>query len=270
MAQAAHDPAGRQPWIPSIGQSWQIVLNAPLKINPSNPEITPDVDIYTIDLFDNSAATVAALHKLGKKVIAYFSAGTYEEWRPDAKKFDKADLGKPMDDWPGERWLNLKSEGVREIMNHRIRLAAEKGFDAVDPDNVDGYSNKNGLGLKKADSVSFITFLSHTARAYNLSIGLKNAGEIIPDVLPLVDFQVNEECVKYKEAETFEAFIKAGKAVLHIEYPKGAPKSVSQKSKDAVFKAKGAERFTSILKTMDLCGWVEYRDGKQYTTKTKK
>jgi hypothetical protein len=139
MAQAAHDPAGRQPWIPSIGQSWQIVLNAPIKINPSNPEITPDVDIYTIDLFDNSAATVAALHKLGKKVIAYFSAGTYEEWRPDAKKFDKADLGKPMDDWPGERWLNLKSEGVREIMRERIRLAADKGFDAVDPDNVDGY-----------------------------------------------------------------------------------------------------------------------------------
>jgi hypothetical protein len=88
--------------------------------------------------------------------------------------------------------------------------------------------------------------------------------------LSLVDFQVNEECVKYKEVQTFEAFIKAGKVVFHIEYPKGAPKSVNQKSRDAVFKAKGAERFTSVLKTMELCGWVEYRDGKQYTTKTAK
>lgn len=131
-------------------------------------------------------------------------------------------------------------------------------------------SNKNGLGLKKSDSIDFIKFLSLEARKHNLSIGLKNAGEIIPDVLPLVDFQVNEECVKYKEVQTFNTFIKAGKAVFHIEYPKGAPKSVSQKSKDAVFNAKGAEMFATVLKTMDLCGWVEYRDEKQYITKTTK
>lgn len=129
----------KTPWIPAIGESWQIVLNAPLKIDPKKPVVTPDVNVYTIDLFDNSAQTVAALHKLNKKVIAYFSAGTYEEWRGDANKFAKTDLGKPMDDWPGERWLSLKSKNVREIMAQRIKLAAEKGFDAIDPDNVDGY-----------------------------------------------------------------------------------------------------------------------------------
>ncbi|KAH8171168.1 glycoside-hydrolase family [Sarocladium implicatum] len=262
-------PNAKSPWIPAIGESWQIVLNAPLKIDPKTPSVTPDVNVYTIDLFDNSAQTVAALHKLNKKVVAYFSAGTYEEWRSDANKFKKDDLGKPMEDWEGERWLNLKSKNVRDIMAQRIKLAKEKGFDAIDPDNVDGYNNKNGLGLKKADSVDFIKYLSHQARAQGLGIGLKNAGEIIPDVLPLVDFQVNEECVKYNECQTFEAFIKAGKAVFHIEYPKGAPGKVSKKDKDKVFGAKGAARFTTLLKTMDLDGWVEYRDGKQYKTKTK-
>lgn len=129
----------KTPWVPAVGTSWQIVLNTSLQIDPKNPSVAPDVEVFDIDIFDNSAETVAALHSLNKKVIGYFSAGTFEEWRPDAANFSKADLGKAMDDWPGERWLNLKSQNVRNIMAQRIKLAADKGFDAIDPDNVDGY-----------------------------------------------------------------------------------------------------------------------------------
>ncbi|KAF7557129.1 hypothetical protein G7Z17_g889 [Cylindrodendrum hubeiense] len=270
-AQAPYNnyPAGSQrPWVPAVGISWQIVLNAPLHIDPRQPSVTPDVEVYDIDLFDNSPETVASLHSLGKKVICYFSAGTYEEWRPDASQFPKADLGKAMDDWPGERWLNLKSETVRAIMAQRIKLAAEKGFDAIDPDNVDGYSNKNGLGLKKADSIDFIKFLSREASKYGMSIGLKNAGEIIRDVIDVVDFQVNEECVKYNEGQTFSAFIRANKAVFHIEYPRGAPGSVSAKSRTSISNAKGTENFSTLLKTMDLDGWVQFCDGQEFKTRT--
>ncbi|KAM0326321.1 hypothetical protein ACHAQA_006921 [Verticillium albo-atrum] len=257
-----------KPWVPAVGTSWQIVLNAPLQIDPKKPSVTPDVEVFNIDLFDNSAQTIASLHKLKKKVICYFSAGTYEEWRPDAKKFVKADFGKAMEDWPGERWLNLKSKNVRDIMAKRIKLAAEKGCDGIDPDNVDGYSNNNGIGLKKADSIDFVKFLSREARKYGLSIGLKNAGEIIPDVINVVDFQVNEQCVKYNEGQTFEAFIKAGKAVFHIEYPDGAPGGVSSKARASIYAAKGTEKFSTLLKSMDLDGWVQMRDGRQFTTKT--
>ncbi|EGY21305.1 hypothetical protein VD0002_g7944 [Verticillium dahliae] len=260
--------AAKKPWVPAIGTTWQIVLNAPLKIDPKKPVVTPDVAVYDIDLFDNTAETIAALHKLNKKVICYFSAGTYEEWRPDAKKFAKADFGKPMDDWPGERWLQIKNTNVRNIMAQRIKLAAEKGCDAIDPDNVDGYSNNNGIGLTKADTIDFVKFLSSEARKYGLSIALKNAGEIIPQVIKFVDFQVNEQCVKYNEASTFAAFIKAGKAVFHIEYPDGAPGSVSSKARSSIYAAPGTEKFSTLIKTMDLDGWVQMRDGKQYTTKT--
>ncbi|KAH7127979.1 endo alpha-1,4 polygalactosaminidase precursor [Dactylonectria estremocensis] len=249
------DPeAPQQPWIPAVGTSWQIVLKEPLQIDPAQPAISPDVEVYVIDLFDNSAETIAALHSLGKKVICYFSAGTYEEWRPDASEFAKADLGKAMDDWPGERWLDLKSENVRNIMAKRIKLAAEKGCDAIDPDNVDGYDNKNGLGLKKADSIDFMKFLSFEASKYGLSIGLKNAGEIIDDVIDDVHFQVNEECVKYNEGRTFARFIKAGKAVFHIEA--------------TISNAKGTDNFSTVLKKMDLDGWVQFCDGQEFTTKT--
>jgi hypothetical protein len=116
------------------------VLKSPLKFgrDSEEPSIQPDVDVYDIDVFDNSAETIAKLHRLGKKVIGYFSAGTYEKWRPDSRQFGKADLGKPMDDWD-ERWVDVRSGNVRAIMAKRIQLAAEKGCDAIDPDNVDGY-----------------------------------------------------------------------------------------------------------------------------------
>lgn len=129
----------QRPWVPAVGTSWQIVLNSSLDIDPRHPSVTPDVEVFNIDLFDNSAQTIAALHSLNKKVICYFSAGTFEEWRPDASEFAKSDLGKAMDDWPGEKWLDLRSENVRSIMARRIKLAAEKGCDGIDPDNVDGY-----------------------------------------------------------------------------------------------------------------------------------
>lgn len=125
------------------------------------------------------------------------------------------------------------------------------------------------MGLTKADSIEYVRFLACEARKYGLSTGLKNSGEIIPNVLDIVDFQVNEECVKYKEGRTFEAFIKAGKAVFHIEYPKGAPGSVSAKARESISMAKGTERFSTVLKTDTLDGWVQFCDGQQYRTSLK-
>ena len=43
--------------------------------------------MYDIDLFETSAATVAALHAESRKVICYVNAGGWENWRPDAALF---------------------------------------------------------------------------------------------------------------------------------------------------------------------------------------
>jgi hypothetical protein len=123
-------------WIPKVNETWQIILSHPPVVSDS---VTPDVDIFDVDLFDTSSSTIAQLHKLGKKVICYFSAGSYESWRSDAKDFKDGDLGHNLDDWPGEKWLRLGSQNVRDIMKKRIGMAKQKGCDGVDPDNVDGY-----------------------------------------------------------------------------------------------------------------------------------
>ena len=166
------------------------MLQKPVDVSSA---ITPQVDVYDIDLFTNPQSTIQALQKAGMKVICYFSAGSYEPDRPDSGDFLAADKGKELDGWPGEYWLNLNSTNVRQIMVKRIQLAAQKGCDAVDPDNVDGYSNDNGLDLTQQDSIDFIQFLAGHARNLSLAIGLKNAGDIVQNVLPVVQFSVNEQ-----------------------------------------------------------------------------
>jgi hypothetical protein len=141
---ATEDADAFRLWKPRIGDSWQIVLSKPLALDPKAPSITPNKAIFDIDLFDNTKngtdrSKIDALHRLGKRVICYFSAGTFEPWRPDADKFPEQDKGNPLKDWPSERWVNTKSKAIRDIMVSRIYIAGKMGCDAIDPDNMDGY-----------------------------------------------------------------------------------------------------------------------------------
>lgn len=126
-------------WQPAVKSTWQIVLQDPIMISSDNTTTDPDVEIFDIDLFENSNATISLLKGLGKKVICYFSGGSYEPNRPDSSQFASADIGKALDGWPDEKWVDIRSDNIRTIMANRIALASEKGCDAVDPDNVDGY-----------------------------------------------------------------------------------------------------------------------------------
>lgn len=131
-------PRRREKWKPEVGASWQIILRYSLDLTEDS-DLTPDVDVYDLDLYSNDAAVFSELRRRGKRVICYFSAGSYEHYRPDSGEFEEDDMGEELDGWPGERWLNISSPGIRDIMAKRIKLAAEKGCDAIDPDNVDGY-----------------------------------------------------------------------------------------------------------------------------------
>ncbi|RSH76794.1 uncharacterized protein EHS24_005372 [Apiotrichum porosum] len=258
-------------WAPQVGVSWQIVLSQSVKVDAGSTMITPNVDVYVLDLFDTKRETIDRLRRVGKNVVCYFSAGSWEDWREDASDYHTADLGNNLDGWAGERWVNVSAESVRSVMRNRIKLAAEKGCDGIDPDNVDGYENNNGLRLSSQDAVNFVKFLADEARKYNIATGLKNAGYIIHKVLDSVHFSVNEQCVEFSECKTFAPFIKAGKPVFHIEYPEGAP-SVSSSERTQICSATGAatgtDKFSTVLKKMNLDGWVQYCTGQSVTTPT--
>ncbi|KAI9374747.1 glycoside hydrolase superfamily [Aspergillus egyptiacus] len=246
---------GENIWQPAVGTSWQIVLRHALN------DTSPDVEVYDIDLFDNDKETIEELHALGRKVICYFSAGTYEDWREDAAEFSEDDIGDDLDEWEGESWIDPNSETIREIMRSRLDMAVQKGCDGVDPDNVDGYDNDNGLGLTEEDSVEYMRFLAKEARERNLAIGLKNAGAIIPRVIGEMQWSVNEQCAQYNECDVYAAFIKVGKPVFHIEYPKGAETNnevtVLGERKAEACQFTDSSEFSTLIKNMDLDNWFQ-------------
>ncbi len=197
-------------WRPKPGTSWQWQLQGKL-------DTSFKVDAYDLDLFDTSAATIAKLHNRGTKVICYFSAGSYEAWRPDAAKIPKAARGKKLQGWD-ESWLDVRSKGVKAVMRARLALASKKGCDAVEPDNVDGYSHKTGFALTASDSLRYSMFLAREAHARGLSVALKNNLEQVKVLEPYFDFAINEECHAWRECAKLQPFIKARKAVLGVEY----------------------------------------------------
>jgi hypothetical protein len=152
-------------------------------------------------------------------VVCYVNAGAYEAWRPDAPKFPRDVIGTPLADWRGEAWLDIRRLDVLEpIMAARLDLCRDKGFDAVDPDNVDGYRQDTGFPLTADDQLRFNRTIARLAHERSLGVGLKNDLEQVEELVADFDFAVNESCVDQGECELLRPFVDAGKAVLHVEY----------------------------------------------------
>jgi hypothetical protein len=211
-----------------LRESWQIQLSSP----PRAPFL--HVGMYEVDGFDTPASTVTALHHSfpGRFVVCYIDAGTWENWRPDASAFPKQLLGRADVGWQGERWLDIArfQAALARIMQARTEMCRRKGFDAVDFDNIDGYSNDTGFALTAADQFAYDSFLADTAHQLGLAVALKNDVPQIRELLPYFDFAVDEQCFQYADCLTAQnngqpglnAFVAAGKPVFDIEYRPGS------------------------------------------------
>ncbi|MGW4473318.1 endo alpha-1,4 polygalactosaminidase [Nonomuraea sp. NPDC004354] len=235
-------------WKPALDTSWQWQLSSV----PKEPFL--NVTMYDIDGFNATAATVRRLHetRAGRKVVCYVSAGTYEDWRPDAGRFPAAILGANLDEWPGERWLDIRQyEGeLGTIMRSRLDMCKAKGFDAVEFDNLDAYTNDSGFPLTAAHQIEYNAWLANEAHARGLSAGLKNDIAQIPQLLPYFDWALNEQCWQYDECTTaqnggygYDQFVRAGKAVFTVEYELAAKAFCARSN---------AQNFNSLRKKYEL------------------
>lgn len=204
--------AGPEFWRPSAGATFQIQLQGDV-------DLSYDATVYDVDMFDTPSSVVSELHDMGRQAVCYVSAGSYERWRPDADDFPRKVLGNGLAGWPGERWLDIrKLRLLRPIMQARLRMCADKGFDGIDFDNVDGFTNETGFSLTRRDQIRYLRFLSRAAHARGLAAGMKNLPQLAREMEPRFQFAVNEQCFRYDECEEYLAFIEAGKPVFNIEY----------------------------------------------------
>jgi hypothetical protein len=200
-------------WHPAQKVSWQWQLH-----NPPTVAALMQVKMYDVDGFDASKTLIAAMHARGIKAVCYVSAGSWENWRPDAGDFPTADLGK-SNGWPGERWLDIRDlAGLGPIMSARLDICDHKGFDAVEFDNVDGYQNGTGFPLTGGDQLRFDVFLANEAHARGMSAFLKNDLDQVRTLLPYFDAELNEQCFQYAECGKILPFVDAGKPVFSVEY----------------------------------------------------
>ena len=233
-------PQARQRWQPEPGVDWQWQLSGRVV------DLGVDAPVYDIDGFEQDAKTVTALHRKGRKVICYLSTGAWEDFRPDADEFPASVRGR-SNGWEGEWWLDIRRTDILEpLMEARIAMCAKKGFDAVEPDNMDGYLNETGFPLTAQDQLRYNRLIADIAHRHGLAVGLKNDLAQIPQLVDDFDFAVNEQCAQYDECETLSPFIEAGKAVFHAEYEVPV----------ADFCAESRRlRLSSLLKKYELGAW---------------
>jgi hypothetical protein len=98
--------------------------------------------------------------------------------------------------------------------------------------------------------------MGREAAKYGMAIGLKNSLDIIPSVIDIVQFAVNEECVSNNECNRYDSFLAAGKPVFHIEYG-----SSSSLSSFCLQGTSNANQFSTIVKHLALDFWALYCDG---------
>jgi hypothetical protein len=227
-------------WHPTPGTSWQIQFSG-------TPDLSLDVQMYDLDLFDTPTDAISQLHNQGRKVVCYFSAGSWENWRPDANLFPSEILGNDLEGWAGEKWLDIRRLDILEsIMGARLDQAVQKGCDGVDPDNVDGYTNNPGFPLTYQDQIAYNTWIANQTHARNLAVGLKNDLDQINDLGSSFDWALNEQCFQYNECSLLAPFIQNGKPVFGIEY----------QGKPAVFCPQAdAMNFDTVKKHLNLDAW---------------
>ncbi|MEJ2621170.1 MAG: endo alpha-1,4 polygalactosaminidase [Candidatus Thiodiazotropha sp.] len=226
---------------PTVNTTWAWQLQGTLNTSYS-------VDLYDIDLFDTSAEEIANLQASGKRVLCYFSAGSYEAWRPDATEFDANDLGNNLDGWPDERWLDIRSYSVYTIMLQRLDLAVTKGCDGIEADNVTVFEEPDtGITANADDQLAFNRNLFNAAHQRGLTVALKNDLDQINEMIDYVDLIINEQCHQFNECDLLTPFITAGKPVLNAEY-----QSTYQDNPNPLCAESRAVDFRTLILSIDL------------------
>jgi hypothetical protein len=107
------------------------------------------------------------------------------------------------------------------------------------------------------DSINFMRWLTARAQTHKLAVGLKNSAAILPNVLPAVQFIVQEQCVQFSECNKYATSITAGKPVFHIEYPSEVKVEIAEQFCKQSGAAQGAAGFSTVIKRFNLDGWVQ-------------
>ncbi|GBG34176.1 Hypothetical Protein FCC1311_104002 [Hondaea fermentalgiana] len=230
--------------------------------NGAKDETVDGRKLVLVDLFDETIDGEPAADKMAQLieedhiVMCYMSAGTAEDWRPDFDDFKPLSMSQ-SNNWPSEFYLDIsQTDALLALMQNRLELAAAKGCHVIEPDNVDCFDNqecygglsndfdsslyKNKAAYAKALQITYLKGLATAAHNLGLSIVLKNAASIVPDIESYFDGVLTENCAKWDECDAFAVFPNTNRAHFDTEYVSDSLEAAAKRacSQEAVLQSK--------------------------------
>jgi hypothetical protein len=131
--------------------------------------------------------------------------------------------GHPVADpgWPDEMLLDTttatKRAEIVTVLTRSIARCADRGFDAVEFDNLDSWTRSHGA-LTRAGNLALARALVTVGHEHGLAVGQKNTPQLGAAGRERTgfDFVVAEECVHYRECGAYTSTY--GDRVIDVEY----------------------------------------------------
>jgi hypothetical protein len=194
---------------------------------------------------------VRAIHAAGHYSICYVEVGAFQTGYPDNSNFAPADYGHRRKRYQMQGYANewyLDVAGFRNyvagdsstLTGAAVNIAAAlakrfgwcrlEGQDAVEPDDLDAYTNRSasgakggGWGLTKADDAGFERWIAYQTHADGLAVFQKNDPANEPADVSLFDGVITEECNYYDDpcagpGGDWNGYLARHKPVLNAEY----------------------------------------------------
>jgi hypothetical protein len=194
---------------------------------------------------------VEALHAAGHYSICYVEVGAFQSNFPDLSAFAPADYGHrakryQLQGYPNEWYFDIRgfahyvpgepstlagaARNIAAALNRRFKWCKREGQDAIEPDDLDGYTNRSatgarggGWGLTRADATGFERWIAFRAHADGLAVFQKNDPANARVDERRFDGVISEECNYYHDpcvgrSGDWNAYIAAHKPVLNAEY----------------------------------------------------
>lgn len=143
-----------------------------------------------------------------------------------------------------------KRDRLAAIMDGWMADCADRGYLAVEPDNLDSWTRSGGR-LTRDHAVGYARLLVEKAHARGMAVAQKNAAELTDDEIRSIgfDFAIAEECQQYSwgtgtECDRFRSVY--GDRVIEIEYDDGGTSAFT-----AACRARG-DQISVLLRDRDV------------------
>ncbi|MDV6375134.1 endo alpha-1,4 polygalactosaminidase [Deinococcus arenicola] len=212
-------PSGKVAWDIQIGVNYE-----------RDVKLAPGVKLMDLDGFETSAAKIAELKQQGVYTLCYINAGSYEPYRPDSARYPDALKIQRDPNWPDEAFLDVRdvfrpNSVLASILTDRMKMCKAKGFDALDPDNLQNDENVTGGRITLQQQIDFNGWVADQAHQQGLAVFQKNGPDkiLLRDrtgkmMVEKFDGILNEQCQQYRECASLAEYSKRGKLVLNLEY----------------------------------------------------